>query len=40
MAKIPDEILYIVIIVLVVKVSSMVRALLPYDPGDMYDPNL
>jgi len=40
MVKIPDEILYIVIIVLMIKVSSMVRALLPYDPGDTYDPNL
>jgi hypothetical protein len=36
MDKIPDEILLIGVILLVVKVASMVRALLPYDSDDTY----
>ena len=40
MDKIPDEVWWIAAIVLAIKVSAMVRAVLPYDPGDTYDPNL
>jgi hypothetical protein len=36
MDKIPDEILYVAVIVLVIYVSSKIRALLPFDPGDAY----
>jgi hypothetical protein len=35
MDKIPDEVwLYVLAIVVMVKVSSMIRALLPYEPGE------
>lgn len=33
--KIPDEVwMYILIIVVMIKVSSMIRAVLPYEPGE------
>ena len=40
MDKIPDEVWFIVAIVVAAKIGSMIDALLPYDPGDQYDANL
>jgi hypothetical protein len=39
MGKIPDEILLIIIMVVAARISSMVRALLPYDPEDRWTPS-
>ena len=33
-ARIPDEVWYMLIIVVMIKVSSMIRAVLPYETGE------